>query len=259
MPLDTSLAVTAAAGLAIALFVLWLESVRRADSSIVDIFWGAGFVGIAVLGFVRGAGLSERKLLITALTTVWGLRLSLYIAWRNHGRGEDPRYRAMRERWGARWTWVSLGMVFGLQGALLWLISLPLQVAQTSTSTPALTALDALGASLTVVGILFESIGDAQLARFKSEPGNRGRVMERGLWRYTRHPNYFGDFCVWWGLFLIAAAAGGAWTIISPLTMSFLLMRVSGVPMLERGMAQRPGYAEYIRRTSAFFPRPPRA
>jgi steroid 5-alpha reductase family enzyme len=256
--LDPRLAAEAALSLAVALGLLWLLSLRLRDASIVDIFWGLGFAGIATLAGAQGGGLPERRALVTALTVAWGLRLALYIAGRNWGRGEDPRYRAMRESWGARWWWVSLGQVFALQGTLLWVISLPVQVAEATPAGP-LGPLDLAGAALTVLGVSFETIGDAQLARFKAQPENRGQVMTQGLWGYTRHPNYFGDFCVWWGLFLIATAAGGAWTVISPLVMSFLLMRVSGVPMLERQMKERPGYAEYVRRTSSFFPRPPRS
>jgi steroid 5-alpha reductase family enzyme len=163
----------------------------------------------------------------------------------------------MRRAWGERFWWVSYATVFLLQGALMWIVSLPAQHALASTQP--LGALDVLGVGVFAVGLGFESIGDAQLARWKADPANAGRVMDRGLWRYTRHPNYFGDFLVWWGVWLVAAAApGGLWTAVGPAIMSLLLMRVSGVPLLERSLARRrPGYEAYRRRTSAFFPWPP--
>jgi steroid 5-alpha reductase family enzyme len=166
----------------------------------------------------------------------------------------------MRAHYGARFGVISLVTVFGLQGVLMWLISLPLQVAQVAPEPGRLTLLDGIGALLWLLGFGFEAVGDWQLVRFKGHPGNRGKVMDRGLWAFTRHPNYFGDAVLWWGLFVIAAATpGGAWTIVSPAVMTFFLMRVSGVPLLERSLLKtRPQYADYARRTSAFFPWPPR-
>jgi steroid 5-alpha reductase family enzyme len=165
----------------------------------------------------------------------------------------------MRKAHGDRWPLEILGMVFMMQAALIWWVSLPVQAAM-AIAAPGLGWLDALGALLVAVGVGCEATGDYQLARFKADPANKGRVMDRGLWRYTRHPNYFGDFCVWWGLFAIAVAGGhGLWAIGSPLVMSFLLLRVSGVTLLEKHMADRPGYAEYVRRTRPFFPWPPKA
>jgi len=237
-----------------AVTLVWLASLRLRNASIVDIFWGAGFVLAAGLYFwLTPHGYLPRKLLITALVSLWGLRLSLHILRRNWGQPEDFRYRKWREETGPAWWWQSYFRVFLLQGGLLWVISAPLLAAQ--AAAPArLTGLDLLGAGLWLVGFLFESIGDAQLARFKANPANRGKVMDRGLWRYTRHPNYFGDAAQWWGLFLMAAAAGGWWTVFSPLLMTVLLLRVSGVALLERSLSARPGYAEYAARTSAFFP-----
>ena len=256
--LDTSLAISTAGALGVAMALLWLVSLPIRNSSIVDIFWGLGFVLVAWMSLVDGHGALERKVLTAALTSLWGIRLAGYLAWRNLGHGEDPRYAKMRRHFGARWPLLSFVIVFVLQACLLWTVSLPLQVAATCASPSSLTALDGIGAVVVLGGVLFESIGDFQLARFKALPGNRGKVMNRGLWRFTRHPNYFGDFCVWWGFYLIAAATGiGAWTIVSPLLMSFLLMRVSGVPLLEKSMRSRPGYDEYLRQTSAFFPRRP--
>jgi steroid 5-alpha reductase family enzyme len=195
--------------------------------------------------------------LLTVLVTVWGLRLSGYLIWRNLGKPEDFRYREMRAR-APRWFWlVSLFQVFLLQGALMWVISAPVVVTQLGGG--AVYWLDYLGIALWAVGLFFESVGDIQLARFKSHPGSKGKVMDRGLWRYTRHPNYFGDFAVWWGYFLIAAAGGAWWTVFSPIVMSVLLLRVSGVAMLERTISKRrPDYEEYARRTNAFFPGPPK-
>jgi len=242
------------------MFLLWLVSLVKRDASIVDIFWGIGFIGIATVSFVVGQGYYQRKALIFSLTAVWGLRLAGHIFWRNRGKGEDFRYQAMRRRYGSRFPVVSLLLVFVLQGILMWVVSFPLQVAMSSSSPGLLTWLDFLGAAVWTTGFLFESVGDLQLARFKADPGNKGKVMDRGLWRYTRHPNYFGDALLWWGLFLIASGVpGGYYTIMSPLVMTFLLMRVSGVALLEKTLVKtRPEYAEYTTRTSAFFPRPPR-
>jgi len=253
--------VATAGAVALLMLSVWVVSVLKQDVSIVDIVWGLGFVLIAGLSFALGDGYGARRALITLLTTVWGVRLSLYLLWRNWGREEDFRYRAMRRRHGDRFRWVSLYTVFALQGVLMWLVSLPVQWAQTAAEPTRLTALDAAGAIVWAVGLACEALGDWQLARFKRDPANRGRVMDRGLWRYTRHPNYFGDAVVWWGLFLIAAATPAGWlTVIGPLVMTGLLRRVSGVPMLERALVKnRPDYAEYVRRTSPFVPWVPKA
>ena len=245
---------------AAAMFALWLLSLALRDASIVDIWWGPGFASIAVASCWLGAGGdAERRALSTGIVALWGLRLGGYLAWRNWGRGEDPRYQAMRRHWGARFPLASLATVFGLQGALMWFVSLPVQAVHVS-SGGSLGALDAAGAALAALGLFFEAVGDAQLARFRTDPANRSRVMDRGLWRYTRHPNYFGDCCVWWGLYAMAAATPiGVWTLASPLLMTFLLLRVSGVALLERSIGKRrPAYADYQRRTSAFIPLPPR-
>jgi steroid 5-alpha reductase family enzyme len=193
------------------------------------------------------------------MTTVWGLRLGGYLAWRKRGAPEDFRYQAMRRRAGPRFFVLSLATVFGLQGVLLWVVSLPVQLGQIRVE-PGLGAIAYTGIALWAVGFAFETVGDAQLARFKRDPDNAGRVMDRGLWRYTRHPNYFGDACVWWGIALVAAETGiGAVGIVGAVVMNVLLVRVSGVALLERSIGKRrPGYDEYVRRTSAFIPRPPR-
>jgi steroid 5-alpha reductase family enzyme len=250
-----SMFVLTALTLAGAMFVMWLVSLAVKDSSIVDIFWGPGFVIVAWAGVMQ-VGWSPRGTLAVGLVTLWGLRLAAYLAWRNLGKGEDPRYQAMRRARGPSWWWKSLFIVFVLQGVLMWVVSLPLQEAIARGG--ALGWLDALATFVVAAGVLFESVGDWQLARFKARPESRGRVMDRGLWRYTRHPNYFGDFLVWWGLFGLALAAGAWWTVVGPLVMSFLLLRVSGVTLLENAMRARPGYEEYVRRTSAFFPRAPK-
>lgn len=246
--------------IAIAVILLWAISVVIRDASIVDIYWGFGFVLVAWVAFAIGDGAYSRQLLLTALVTIWGLRLTVYLAWRNLGKGEDYRYVAMRERWGPRFPLVSLGTVFLLQGALQWIVSLPVQAAQVPESPEGLIWLDWVGVAAWAIGLCFETVGDLQLARFKADPANEGKVLDRGLWRYTRHPNYFGDFMVWWGLYVIALSTGDAWwSIIGPIVMTVLLMRVSGVGMLEKTItSRRPGYEEYIARTSAFFPRPPK-
>jgi steroid 5-alpha reductase family enzyme len=242
------------------MFVLWLVSLAMRNASIVDIFWGAGFAVIALVVFTLSEGYAPRKLLITSLAAIWGLRLAGYIGWRNAGKGEDFRYQAMRKRHGERFALVSLLTVFGVQGLLMWVISLPLQYAQLSREPARLTWLDFLGATLWAIGLSFEATGDWQLARFKSEQANKGKVMDRGLWAYTRHPNYFGDALLWWGFFLIALATPRGWlTVISPLLMTTLLMKVSGVALLEKTLVKtRPEYRDYVRRTSAFFPLPPK-
>lgn len=238
---------------------LWLLSLRLKNSSIVDIFWGAGFVITAWVSFAQTPdGFLPRKLLIAVLATIWGLRLSSYIFLRNRGKGEDFRYRKMREKAGDNWAGQSFARVFLLQGLLMWIISMPLLAAQMGTKAGRLTVVDLTGMLVWLVGFVFEAVGDAQLKRFKADPANRGKVMDRGLWRYTRHPNYFGDAVQWWGFYLIAAAAGGWWSVFSPILMTFLLVRVSGAALLEKTLAVRPGYAEYIRATSGFFPWLPR-
>lgn len=255
----TTLVTTLVATMAMML-VLWVASLALKNASIVDIFWGAGFALIAIITFTQTNGYPTRKLLITSMAVVWGLRLSIHIGWRNHGKGEDFRYQAMRKRIGERFALVSLFTVFGLQGVLMWVVSLPLQVAQMSREPDRLTWLDFFGVVVWAVGFLFEGIGDLQLTLFRVNPANKGKVMDRGLWAYTRHPNYFGDALLWWGFFLIAlATAAGWWTVISPVLMTTLLIKVSGVALLEKTLVKtRPEYRDYVRRTSPFFPRPPK-
>ncbi len=243
---------------------IWLLSLPLKDASIVDICWGLGFVLVAWMTWRIAEGDPDRKLLLAILVTIWGLRLSLYLAWRNIGHGEDPRYQAMRAKYGARFPLISLLRVFVLQGVVMWIVSLPIQVGQVYDTTPAFHWLDWAGVVLWMVGLFFESVGDIQLARFKAKPENNGQVLNTGLWRYTRHPNYFGDFLMWWGLFLIAFAASPSqtwWSAIGPLIMSFFLLKVSGVTLLEKSLKKSKGtaYEDYIQRTNAFFPGLPKA
>ena len=245
--------------------VLWLISLALRNSSIVDIFWGTGFVVVVWAAYLLGAdGYPPRKWLLAILVTVWGLRLSLYILSRNWRKPEDFRYAQWRRESGANWWWFSFFKVFLLQGVLLWIICAPLIAAQAIPGPSRLGILEGLGGVVWAVGFFFESAGDWQLARFKADPANRGKLMDRGVWRFTRHPNYFGDSAQWWGFYLIAAATGwGALTIFSPILMTFLLVRVSGVGLLEKTLKnEKPGYREYIERTSGFvpwFPRRPRS
>ena len=239
---------------------IWLVSLALRNASIVDMFWGLGFVLLAAVYFAATDGVIGRKILITILVAVWGLRLSLYILWRNWGQGEDYRYRAFREKAGEKFWWVSFFQVFLLQGVLLWLISAPILAAQFYDSPDEVAVTDILGPLVWGVGFVFESVGDWQLASFKADPANKGKVMQSGLWRYTRHPNYFGDTTVWWGYFVIAAGTvDGLWTVFSPILMTVLLMRVSGVALLERAQVRtKPQYRAYIESTSAFLPWFPR-
>lgn len=236
--------------------IAWLLSLAIKDASIADIFWGLGFVLIAWLTFVRTNGYLPRSLLITALTTVWGMRLAIHICVRDWGKGEDRRYQAWRENYGPRFWWVSLFTVFGLQAFLLWVISLVVQVGQISSFPEKFVLLDAVGTLIWIVGFFFEALGDWQLLRFKADPTNKGKVMNRGLWAYTRHPNYFGESLMWWGIFMIALATPGSlWGIISPVVITVLLLKVSGVALLEKSIVEtRPKYKDYINSTNAFIP-----
>jgi steroid 5-alpha reductase family enzyme len=238
--------------------VTWIISLVRHDASVIDPVWPLGFVAVAVTAFLAGEGDDGRRLLLLILIGVWGIRLSAYLMWRNAGKGEDFRYAAMRERRGSRFWIISLVTVFLLQGALMWIVSLPVQLS--AVPDRPLGVLAVAGGLVWAAGLAFEAIGDAQLARFRADRANRGRVLDTGLWRYTRHPNYFGDFLVWWGIFLIAAESGaGAWGIAGPLLMTVLLVKVSGAGLLEKDIAgRRPGYVDYVRRTSGFLPRPPK-
>lgn len=237
--------------------VVWLISVYLTNASIVDIFWGFGYVIVAWFYFSKTTeGLLARKQLITILTTIWGLRLTIYLFWRNAGKPEDYRYQNFRKKYGAeRYWWFSFFQVFLLQGTLMWLISSTLLGAQINTSGSSLNLLDYLGTSVWLIGFIFEAGSDFQLARFKSNPANKGKLLTTGFWKYTRHPNYFGDSAVWWGFALICLAAGSIIPIIGAILMTALIIRVSGVAMLERSLSKtKPGFEAYAKRTSAFIP-----
>jgi steroid 5-alpha reductase family enzyme len=235
----------------------WAIATARRNVGLVDIFWSTFLVAGAAVYAAAPPALGTRALLVLALVAAWALRLSGYLALRNWNAPEDHRYRAIRERNQPGFTWKSLYLVFGLQAVLAWVISAPLAAAIASAAP--LGALDVVGALLTAFGIAYEACADAQLARFKASAANAGRVMDRGLWRHSRHPNYFGEFCVWWGLYAIALGAGGWWTVFSPLLMTALLLKVSGVTLLEQNIAERrPAYRDYVARTNAFFPGPRR-
>jgi steroid 5-alpha reductase family enzyme len=254
-PLATALVVTL-----VMMTLVWVLSVVKRDASIVDVFWGLGFVVAGWTCFVTADERALRGLLVVGLVTLWGLRLSLHILWRNWGKGEDYRYREMRERNPGTFPLRSLVTVFWLQALLLWAISAPLFQAQRGAGPARLAPLDVLGLALFALGFVFEAGGDWQLARFKRDPANAGKVMDRGLWRCTRHPNYFGDAVVWWAFFCFAAATpGGWWTVYSPIVMTLLLMRVSGVTLLEKRLHEtKPAYRRYAEETNAFFPWFPR-
>jgi steroid 5-alpha reductase family enzyme len=259
---DLALYVDGLAGAAALALLTWLLSLRLRDVSIVDSLWSLMLLlqaWIYALGAAPGAPAGARARLTLALVTLWALRLSGYISWRNLGHGEDRRYQAIRARNQPHFALKSLYLVFLLQAVLAWIISLPLYGAVRAHGPPgALGPLDLAGAALWLLGFVFEAGADWQLARFKALSANQGKVMDRGLWRYTRHPNYFGEFCIWWGFYLLALAAGAWWSLPAPLLMSVLLIRVSGVTLLERDIGERrPEYAGYIRRTNAFFPGPP--
>ena len=243
-----------------ALTLVWMISVRLRDASVADICWGLGFVLLAWVDCFLSPAMTPRSWLVASLMTLWGTRLSLHIFRRGQGQGEDPRYQAMRASHGPAFWWRSLFTVFWLQGAILWFVALPLFVAVRAAPSTALTTVDGLGILLFAVGFGVEALGDYQLARFRADASNRGTVLDRGLWRYTRHPNYFGDATMWWGVYAIAASTPSGWlTVLSPILMTWLLMRVSGVTLLEEGLkASKPGYRAYIARTPAFFPWFPR-
>lgn len=245
----------------VAAFMLcaWLVSLRLRDASVVDVGWGLGIVVVAWTCFAAGDGSGARTWIAVALASAWGLRLSAHLAARKlRGEGEDFRMAELRTRYGERFPLVSLFRVFLFQGMGMWVVSLPLQAAQAPET--GLGPLDAVGIAVWAAGMAFEVAADVQLARFRADPASRGRVMDRGVWRWSRHPNYFGELCVWVGLCLVALATGDAWwAVASPLMMAIVLLRISGVAAMEAHMARRPGYAEYVRRTSAFVPLPPRA
>ena len=247
-----------AALVAITMTVWFVLAILRKDNSIADIAWGLGFVLVAVVTFLRRGSLFL-PLLVTALVVVWGSRLAVHILVRNRKRGEDPRYAEWRRKWGRSFFWRSYLQVFLLQGLFMLIISSPVILVNTHRwdRPPGGEGHGVwlAGFLLWCVGFLFEAFGDAQLARFKRDPGNRGKIMDKGLWRYSRHPNYFGESLMWWGIFLVALEVPYGWTtVVSPVLITFLLVRVSGVPMLERKYTGNAEFQAYARRTSAFVP-----
>ncbi len=236
--------------------LLWIVSIIKKNVSIVDLFWGFGFVLVSVFYFLNSDGYDLRKIIVMALVAVWGLRLSIYLAWRNFGKGEDFRYRQFRQNYGEkRYWWISFFQTFLLQGILMWLISAPLLGAQYYGQNKALNILDWTGIIFWITGIAFEAGGDWQLAVFKSNPANKGKVLDTGFWRYTRHPNYFGDTTVWWGYGFLCLAAGSWLPVMGSVLMTLLIIKVSGVALLEKSLKeQKPQYKEYIEKTSAFIP-----
>ncbi|KHL15611.1 steroid 5-alpha reductase family enzyme [Mumia flava] len=257
----TALLVVSGASLAAVVVVMAATALvarRVGRVSVVDVAWGLAFVAVAIvcLPLALVYGTADRSLLLAVLVAAWGVRLAVHIGRRAGGK-EDPRYEKLLAKAPGDPYLYALRTVFALQGALVWLISFPLQV--TAVSGGSIDWVAGIGAALILVGIAFEAIGDAQLAAFKADPAHRGMIMDRGLWAWTRHPNYFGDACVWWGVFVVAAAQWpGVFTVVSPLIMTYLLVWGSGARMTERVMADRPGFAEYRERTSGFFPLPPR-
>ena len=248
----------AAAASVISMTLVWLLSLALRNAGIVDVFWGLGFTILVVLSAWLGSGDAGRSALTLALVAVWGVRLAAHIGWRSRGKPEDFRYQEFRRNAGQAFWWRSYFTVFLLQGGVMWVVALPLLAALGASHPPVFGVWDVVAVVLWVVGFAFEAGGDLQLARFKANPANRGRVLSSGFWGLTRHPNYFGDALVWWGFGCLGLAVGAWWALIGPVVMTFLLWRVSGVAMLERSMVDtKPGYREYVESTPAFLPRIP--
>jgi len=248
--------------LGVVLFVymtLWfVVSIIKKRNDVADTAWGLGFVLLAWTSFFLSDDSGMRGLLVGALVSIWGLRLAWHIHRRNRGKGEDYRYLAWRKEWGNWFYPRSYLQVYLLQGALLFLIVLPVLMINKNAGS-ALGLLDLVGVAVWLIGFYFESVGDAQLARFIKDPSNKGKLMQSGLWAYTRHPNYFGEVTQWWGIWLIALSVpNGAWAIIGPLTITYLILKVSGIPMLEKKMSEHPDFSEYKRQVSMFIPLPRR-
>jgi steroid 5-alpha reductase family enzyme len=238
---------------------LWfLISLIKRRNDVADVAWGAGFVLLAWTSFFLSGGSGARGILVGILVSIWGLRLSWHIHARHRGKPEDFRYTTWRREWG-KWFYArSYAQVYLLQGALLFLVALPMLIINRSTGIP-FSFLNGIGVCVWLLGFLFESVGDAELARFASDPLNRGKILQSGLWLYTRHPNYFGEVLQWWGIWLVSLGVPGGWLgIVGPLTITFLILKVSGIPMLEKKMAENPYFAEYKRRTNVFLPWFPR-
>lgn len=237
----------------------WAVSLVLRDASVADIFWGPGFVCVAAAAYLASDRPAPRAALALFVTALWGLRLALHIYVRNRGKGEDFRYRTMRRRLGARFWIVSLFTVFLFQGLIMGVMSLPVQIAAAAVQPSGITLQDLAGAAIALAGLAIEAVADWQLFKFKSRKQNRGRPLESGLWRYSQHPNYFGESLVWIGLFVIALQEpGGAISAASPVLILFLLLKVSGIPLLKKEFEARPAYRDYMLRTSVFIPLPPK-
>jgi steroid 5-alpha reductase family enzyme len=252
-----SVFLSCAALVAVYMTAWFVVALVRKDNSVADIAWGLGFVLIAAVTLLRRGDWAPRPVLATALVFMWGLRLAVHILHRNRKRGEDPRYAEWRRKWGRSFVWRSYLQVFLLQGLFLLLIGSAVILINRSVDAGLrpLGFLDAAGTAVWAAGFLFEAVGDAQLARFKRDPANRGKIMDRGLWKYSRHPNYFGESLMWWGIFLLALNVSGGWaTLVSPVLITFLLVRVSGVPMLEKKYSGNAEFQAYARRTSVLVP-----
>jgi len=236
--------------------LLWVLSVIIKNVSIVDLFWGMGFVIVNAVYFYSSGDFSSRKILVMVLVSLWGLRLFLYLSWRNIGKGEDFRYQEFRREFGVdRYWWFSYFQTFLLQGGLIMLVSLPLLGVNSQTGYDALNWMDYLGILVFIIGFIFEAGGDFQLARFKNNTNNKGKVLNTGFWKYTRHPNYFGDSAVWWSFGIFSIAAGSYWPVIGSIIMTLLIIKVSGVALLEKSLNDtKPQYREYIQKTNSFFP-----
>ncbi|MGI9530547.1 DUF1295 domain-containing protein [Lutimonas sp.] len=246
----------AAAIILVLLTLLWVWSVLIQNVSIVDIFWGFGFVVLNTFYVFMSGELTDRKIVILALVTIWGLRLTLYLAFRNIGKGEDFRYQEFRRKYGPeRYWWFSFFQTFLLQGVLMMIISVTLLGVSSGDSSGDLTLLDVIAIGVWLIGFAFEAGGDYQLSRFKSNPENKGKVLDTGFWKFTRHPNYFGDAAVWWAFALFSIAAGSYWQVVGAVVMTLLIIKVSGVSLLEKSLKDsKPLYKDYIQRTNAFFP-----
>jgi steroid 5-alpha reductase family enzyme len=244
------------------MLLLWLWSLVRRDASVVDPWWSMGFLFVFVRTAVAtsGTALTPGKWVVLVVTALWAVRLWAHLAWRSRGKPEDPRYTAFRRKAGRHFWWTSLFQVFLLQAALMLVISAPLALAGAAAAPDPVRWNDELGAGLAFVGFVIETLADAQLTRFRNDPAERGKVMDRGLWRYSRHPNYFGETLVMWGLWLCAIdQPWGLAAVVAPVLMTFMLLRVSGVTMLEKQLSgTKPEYVAYVKATSAFVPLPPR-
>lgn len=250
-----------AEGLVVAILaftILWILSLPLRNASIVDIFWGTGFIVMGLYYLLDSPDSSHfRGLLVLSMTVIWGLRLTLHLAIRNTGAGEDFRYATWRKETGPSFWWKSFFKVFLLQAVVLWIVSSPLLLSWRDNGKPDLTLLDLIGVGLWVFGFMYESVADLQLALFKRNPANKGKIMNTGLWSLSRHPNYFGEAVLWFGIGLVALSSGGWFSLIGPALITFSLVRVSGVTMLDASLVERrPGYAAYIRDTPAFLPLP---